>query len=199
MQQAADYFVEANAAVESETEAPQQDYHTAPDMDTWTFGDDWSISDIQEYLDQNGGVQVPATLDIEDTEQDLQGITDEAVTEPVEIPSITELPADMQQQLQEHIDGWGPFKIYITPVIGEPQGSLVPGHANGLPYVPFDGYAAILHKGERVVPANQNGGSRSFSSNLYVESMYMNNGTDAEGLASAIAAANRRTMSGYGS
>lgn len=75
-----------------------------------------------------------------------------------------------------------------------------PQHANGLPYVPFDGYMAVLHKGERVVPAREAERSyRSFSSNLYVESMYMNNGQDAEGLAASIAAANRRTMAGFGS
>ena len=72
-------------------------------------------------------------------------------------------------------------------------------HANGLWSVPFDGYAAILHKGEQVVPAREVMNSRNYSSNLYVESMYMNNGQDAEGLAAAIAAANRRTMRGYGS
>ena len=73
------------------------------------------------------------------------------------------------------------------------------GHANGLWSVPFDGYRAILHKGERVVPAREVSASRNFSSNLYVESMYMNNGQDADGLAAAMAAAQRRTMSGYGS
>jgi hypothetical protein len=41
--------------------------------------------------------------------------------------------------------------------------------------------------------------SRNYNSNLYVESMYMNNGQDAAGLAAAMAAAQRRTMSGYGS
>ena len=78
--------------------------------------------------------------------------------------------------------------------------TALPYHeANGIWSVPFDGFGAVLHKGERVVPAREVGSSRNFSSNLYVESMYMSNGTDAEGLAAAIAAANRRTMRGYGS
>lgn len=72
-------------------------------------------------------------------------------------------------------------------------------HANGIWSVPNDNYLALLHRGERVVPAREVTASRNFSSNLYVESMYMNNGQDAEGLAAAMAAANRRTMSGYGS
>ena len=70
--------------------------------------------------------------------------------------------------------------------------------ANGLPYVPFDGYPAILHKGEAVVPARQIQ-SRSYNSNLYVENMHMNSGIDAEGLAAAMASAQRRTLNGYGS
>ena len=71
-------------------------------------------------------------------------------------------------------------------------------HANGIWSVPFDGYPAILHKGERVTPAREVS-SRSYNSNLYIEKMYMNNGTDAQGLANAMAAAQRRRNSGYGS
>lgn len=74
----------------------------------------------------------------------------------------------------------------------------LPGHANGLYSVPFDGYTAVLHKDERIVPAREVAASRNYNSNLYVESMYMNNGTDAAGLAAAMAAAQRRTMRGYG-
>ena len=70
--------------------------------------------------------------------------------------------------------------------------------ANGIHSFPYDGMLARLHKGERVMPAREVQ-SRSYNSNLYVESMYMNNGTDAAGLASAMAAAQRRTMSGFGS
>ena len=72
------------------------------------------------------------------------------------------------------------------------------GHANGLPFVPYDGYLAVLHKGETVTPAREVS-NRSYSSNLYIENMNMNNNQDAEGLAARIAAANRRTMSGFGS
>lgn len=71
------------------------------------------------------------------------------------------------------------------------------GYANGIPFVP-DTRLAWLHKGETVTPAREVT-SRNYSSNLYVERMIMNNGTDANGLADAMAAAQRRTMSGYGS
>ena len=66
--------------------------------------------------------------------------------------------------------------------------------------VPFDGYPALLHKGEEIVTARQvERENRSYSSNLYVESMYMNNEQDAEGLAAVMAAAQRRTSAGFGS
>ena len=72
------------------------------------------------------------------------------------------------------------------------------GHANGLPFVPYDGFLARLHKGERVMTAREVG-SRSFSSNLYVENMNMGGGMDADALAAAIAGRNQRMMAGYGS
>jgi len=104
--------------------------------------------------------------------------------------------------------------VHITGVDGEIMGvsgnwwggdgsivrpHRVGSHANGLPWVPYDGYLSVLHKGERVVPAREVSGSRTFSSNLYVESMYMNNGQDADGLAARVAAENQRIMSGFGS
>ena len=87
--------------------------------------------------------------------------------------------------------------VAVEPqVIGQGLGE---GYANGLWSVPVDGMIARLHKGERIIPAREAAANRNFSSNLYVESMYMNTGQDAEGLAAAMAAAQRRTSAGFGS
>lgn len=51
-----------------------------------------------------------------------------------------------------------------TPTYKQGQGSigsLIPGHATGLYEVPYDGYAAILHRGERVLTKAQADESRS--------------------------------------
>lgn len=84
-------------------------------------------------------------------------------------------------------------------VLGDPIGLLNggKGFANGLPNVPNDGLY-LLHRGERVTPAREVA-SRNFSSNLYVENMNMSGGMDADGLAAAMAAAQRRAMAAYGS
>ena len=121
--------------------------------------------------------------------------------EPLDIPVDPKPPEDAAEQIVEDI---GPVGIPVTLIPDGDNPYIFDGydgsHANGLPYVPFDGYMAMLHKGERVMTARENANyGRNYNSNLYVESMYMNNGMDAAGLAAAMAAAQRRTMSGYGS
>ena len=114
-----------------------------------------------------------------------------------EVPVETkpELPPDVAQELTDFIGTLSiPVKLVPTGMDGEEDGSF----ANGTWSVPYDGFLARLHRGERVMPAREVA-SRNYSSNLYVESMYMNGGADADGLAAAMAAAQRRTMSGYGS
>lgn len=123
-------------------------------------------------------------------------------------------PVDNSAEIIQQVIG--PVPITLVPRIA-PQGFL-PGtgrtssmmsyvdnlmedlhpKANGLPFVPFDGYPALLHRGEQVVPARAVNSS-NYSSNLYVEHMTMNGGIDADGLAARMAAAQKRTMSGYGS
>ena len=130
-------------------------------------------------------------------------ILDQMAAEGIEAPILIDpvVPDDAAAQISEGI-GAVPVPVDLVfrnlgeSELAEPLGG---SHANGLWSVPFDGYHALLHKGERVVPAREVNSSRNFSSNLYVESMYMNNGQDADGLAAAMAAAQRRTMSGYGS
>ena len=100
----------------------------------------------------------------------------------------------------------GTVTVYVEPIVGDPvnntdkrrRNSLsgIPGYANGIQFVP-DTRLAWLHPGETVTPARQVT-SRNYSSNLYVEKMIMNNGTDARGLADEIAAAQRRVISGFG-
>ena len=124
---------------------------------------------------------------------------------PVIEPEV-EIPPEEKEAIQQQIDAMTPemkLKVMLDFQFGggpavESDGTGWAPHANGLSFVPYDGYLARLHRGERVVPAREIQ-SRSYNSNLYVESMIMNNGTDAAGLASAMAAAQQRTMTGYGS
>ena len=133
----------------------------------------------------------------------LQDITN-AMAEADSKPQVTVEPVvsgDAASSISAQI---GTVPISVSPVATGIAGiisgitSMFPQFANGINYVPYDGMLAQLHKGERVVPAREVQ-SRSYNSNLYVESMYMNNGTDAEGLAAAMAAAQRRTSAGFGS
>ena len=118
--------------------------------------------------------------------------------EPMEIPAEPVLTEGGEKDLQEILDGLG-LMVPVSPYFDSTGFNGMPWlpHANGLNYVPFDGYPALLHKGERVMSSREVE-SRSYNSNLYVESMVMNNGQDAEGLAAAMAAAQRRTSKGYG-
>ena len=123
--------------------------------------------------------------------------------EDVPVTVIPEVPEDAPASIAEQV---GVVKIPASlSVVGAPAGGAGGGgnnvameKANGIWSVPYDGYLARLHKYERVMPAREVS-SRNFSSNLYVESMIMNNGADAAGLAASMAAAQRRTMTGFGS
>lgn len=157
------------------------------------FGDLGSISKNAAALNIIGDLQL-------DDEAVIQKLQDELGLVPVDTEPV--VPENAAESIAEQIG-----TVYV-PVVGDPTGRIrTPKgwvypedgeHANGLFSVPFDGYAAILHKGEQVIPARQVAANRTLNSNLYVESMYMNNGTDAEGLAAAIASANRRKMRGFG-
>ena len=68
-------------------------------------------------------------------------------------------------------------------------------HANGLFSVPWDGYPAILHKGERVMTAREN---QRYTTNNYFGNVNLNNGLEIEALTESIDRRNRRQMAGFG-
>ena len=160
-----------------------------------TFADDWKtlFKTILGLGDQG------ADQDFLDFEEALrQQIDEDLNAKPFDFVAEPQVPANAAAEISAQI-GTVPVNIRIVGGAGGGKDwNTRTSRANGLPFVPYDGYLAELHKGERVVPAREMQ-SRNYSSNLYVESMIMNNGTDAEGLAAAMAAAQRRTMSGYGS
>ena len=147
---------------------------------------------MQDVLD---GAQLDPQATIDLLNQIKNELTAAAEKDAVKVKTEPVLAPNAVGSLQAQLSGLGSFQVSVNPVV---SASADGSHANGLPFVPFDGYIAALHKGERVVPANQNK-NYSATSNLFVESMYMNNGTDAQGLAAAIAAENRRIQSGFGS
>ena len=132
----------------------------------------------------------------EGTSGGLLNILQEAIDENADglkVETTPELPEDAASILQQQMDGVT-LSVNVVPDLSSIDGS----HANGLPFVPFDGYIAALHKGERIVPAAQNK-TMTNNSNLYVEHMHMTGSADVNGLASAIAERTRHAMAGLGS
>jgi len=90
-----------------------------------------------------------------------------------------------------------PANLVVTDLSGLGGSNEGHGFANGLPWVPFDGFPAILHKGERVLTASENR-NYTYNSNNYFGSVNLNNGQDIEALCDSIDRHNRRRQSGFG-
>ena len=74
-------------------------------------------------------------------------------------------------------------------------GMYAKGHANGIWSVPWDGYPAILHRGERVLTAREN---QNYTYNNYFGNVNLNNGLEIEALTESLDRRNRRQQAGYG-
>jgi hypothetical protein len=82
---------------------------------------------------------------------------------------------------------------YLPRNVGQPWRK----HANGLPFVPYDGYLAMLHRGERVMTASQNK-SYTYNNNNYFGNVNLNNGLEIDALCDSIDRRNRMSMKGFG-
>lgn len=116
-----------------------------------------------------------------------------ANTEPVDIPVEPEVPEDAAAKIAAEI-GTVPVSAELI-LNGE---KYIKKHANGLPWVPYDGYLAMLHRGERVLTASENR-SYTYNSNNYFGNVNLNNGQDIDALCDSIDRHNRRQRNGYGS
>ena len=76
-------------------------------------------------------------------------------------------------------------------------GSYRPGRANGLPFVPFDGYVTALHRGERILTAQQNR-QYTFNNNTYFSGVNLHNGLEVDALTDSIADRQSRQAAAYG-
>ena len=75
----------------------------------------------------------------------LNGMNDRI---PVIVEKCKRIGEEITQALQE---GIGP----VTATVDVTTSGTIPGHANGLDFVPYDNYLAYLHKGEAVLTASQ--------------------------------------------
>ena len=146
----------------------------------------------------------PENFDMIDVDALMADITDKfaAADTKVELPAELKAAEDAAASVSEQVgtvtlparlvwDGksWG---------AGGLGGSSLMTHANGLPWVPYDGYLALLHQGERVLTASQNR-SYTYNSNNYFGNVNLNNGQDIDALCDRIDRRNRRMQTGYGS
>ena len=140
-----------------------------------------------------------AELDPSTVNELVQDITDLMADNPKkpQVPVEVKLPEDVNSKITEEI---GTVTVYVQPVAGDIVNNTdksFPFFANGIQYVYQDNMLALLHRGERVMPAREVN-SRNYSSNMYIEKMIMNNDTDARGLADKMAANQKALAAGYG-
>jgi len=135
---------------------------------------DTYIDNVNQKVSEGHDILLPTELEPE--ENAAQKLAEEVGT--VTVPASLDWRPSYQQGYQQQVPGFG-------------------GHANGLPFVPYDGYLALLHRGERVMTASQNK-SYTYNNNTYFGSVNLHNGLEIDALTESIARNNRRKNSGYG-
>jgi hypothetical protein len=128
----------------------------------------------------------------------LENITDAfaSAESKVQVPVEPAVEDGAAEAISQQI---GTVPVTVTPQIGGLIGMFMGGgrHANGLPWVPYDGYLSVLHRGERVMTARENR-QYTYNNNTYFGNVNLNNGIEVDALTESIARNNRRKNSGYG-
>lgn len=132
-------------------------------------------------------IPIPAEVEPETTAEDIAKDVG-----PVTIP--VNLRVNMGGGAFAGGGGGGGLQDYFRDTL---FGSFRPGFANGLPFVPWDGYIAMLHRGERVLTASQNR-NYTYNNHNYFGNVNLNNGMEVDALADSIAKQTRKQSRGYG-
>ena len=142
----------------------------------------WGLSDeevLQKLKDDLGLVPVEVEPEVEDG----------AAASIVEQVGTVNIPVKLVPT-GDPISG----PAYLPRNVGQPWRE----HANGLQFVPYDGYLAMLHRGERVITARENR-NYTYNNHNYFGNVNLNNGQDIDALCNSIDRHNRRAQSGFGS
>ena len=138
------------------------------------------------------------TIDMDEVYRQLE---EQLGLEPLDVPYEMTPQENVTEQITEQVGVVEiPAQLVVTGVnMGGGGGKpvVMMKHANGLPFVPYDGYLAYLHRGERVMTASQNR-NYTYNSNNYFGNVNLNNGQDIDALCDRIDRRNRRQMSGFG-
>lgn len=183
-------LAEFDAATAGMTEAEKNKYAVMQNFG-WTEAD-WYQYHYGDKQDPNGrffgtGETPEITVAPVVEEGAASDITEQVGT--VDINGIVHIVGVDGANLGVSGDWWGGDGSAVRP-------HRVPGHANGLPWVPTNGLY-MLHRGERVLTASENK-NYTYNSNTYFGSVNLNNGLEIDALTDSIARQNRRQRSGYG-